>query len=231
MELTQILLWVVVISLTTLFGSWYARRYDRPDALIGLYIAFVTISNIVAVKIGAYDLGFETFFAPAASLIFPVTFLITDIVNEKFGRAETHRMIFLAFIAQVFTAVLIYLAISLPAAPFWTNQDAFSTLLGQVPRLILAGWVAFLISENLDAYVFAWFKQKTGGKYLWMRNAFSSLPSMLIDSVIFVVIAFSGVTPLMPLIIGVTVTKWLVGLIDIPFMYLNRWVLYRETYK
>ena len=227
MELSQIVLWILVISMTTLFGSWYARRYGRPDALIGLFVAFVAISNIVAVKIAAYDLGFGTYFAPAASLIFPVTFLVTDIVNEKFGRAETHRMIFIAFISQVILAAFVYLAISLPAAPFWTNQQAFEMLVGQVPRLMLAGWLAFLVSENLDAYVFAWLKKLTGGKHLWMRNAFSSLPAILIDSVIFVTLAFWGVAPVVPLIIGLTLTKWVVGLIDIPFMYLNRWVLYK----
>ncbi|OGD61561.1 hypothetical protein A3A71_04270 [Candidatus Berkelbacteria bacterium RIFCSPLOWO2_01_FULL_50_28] len=225
MTLPNILLWTLVISLTTIFGSWYARKYDKADAIIGLYVAFVVFSNIAAVKIASYDLGFTTYFATAASLIFPVTFLLTDIVNERFGRKETHRMIFIAFISQVFLAIFSYLVVSVPSAPFWTNQEALQSVIGMVPRIMVASWVAFLISENLDAYIFAWFKQKTGGKHLWARNVFSSIPSMLVDSVIFVVIAFGGVTPLMPLIIGVTVIKWLVGLVNIPFMYLNRSIL------
>ena len=227
MTLITILIWVVVISFTTIFGSWYAKKYNRSDALIALYVGFVLFSNIAAVKIASYDLGFSTFFAPAAALIFPVTFLLTDIVNEKFGRAETHRMILLAFASQVVVALFAYLTLSLPGAPFWTNEEAFKLIIGQVPRIMMASWIAFLISENFDAYVFAWFKKYTQGKHLWARNVFSSFPAMLLDSVVFAMIAFMGIIPIWPLILGVTATKWLVGLIDIPFMYLNRYVLYR----
>jgi uncharacterized integral membrane protein (TIGR00697 family) len=97
-----------------------------------------------------------------------------------------------------------------------------------VPRIVLASWVAFLASENIDAGLYAWFKRLTGGRHLWMRNAFSSLPSMSIDSVLFITIAFYGIMPVVPLIIGQLVTKWLVGMIDVPFMYLNRWIMYKD---
>lgn len=221
----QLILWIIVISLTTVLGSWYAKKYDRPDALIGLYIAFVAFSNIAATKIADYNFGATHFFAPAAAIIFPVTFLLTDIVNEKYGRAEVQRMIFIAFITQVIISAFTYLVVSLPSAPFWTNQAALQTILDQVPRITLASWAAFLVSENLDAYIFSWFKGATKDRHLWMRNAFSSLPSMLVDSLIFVTIAFAGNAPLWPLIIGVTATKWIVGLIDIPLMYLNKRIM------
>ena len=222
-----IVLWIVVISLTTLFGSWYARKYERPDALIALYVAFVLISNIIAYKIAAFDFGFVTFFATAATLVFSVTFLLTDIVNEKFGRKETQKMIFIAFATQVAVALFIWLAINLEPAPFWPDQEIFAKIIGFAPRIMLASWIAFLISENVDAYIFAWFKKVTNGRHLWMRNAFSSIPSMSLDTVIFVTIAFYGVQPLLPLITGVLVIKWLVGVVDIPFMYLNRIIMYK----
>ena len=224
----EIILWIIGVTLFTVLGSWYARKYNRPDALIGLYVAFIVFSNIVASKIGAFDLGFTTFYAPAAVIIFSVTFLMTDIVNEKFGRKETHKMILIAFFAQVAVSFFAWLILSLNSAPFWTNQSAFELILGQVPRLMIASWIAFLISENLDAYIFDWFKKLTKGKHLWIRNAFSSIPSMAVDSVLFVTIAFYGTQPILPLIIGLIVIKWLVGIIDIPFMYLNRWVMYKK---
>ena len=225
--LILILLWIIGITAFSLIGAWYARRYEKPDALIGLYVAFVLISNILAFKIAAFDLGFYTFFAPAAVLVFSVTFLMTDIVNEKFGRKETHKMIFVAFLTQVAATFFIYLAINFPSAPFWSEQEAFAKIFGFIPRVILASWVAFLISENFDAYIFAWFKKITDGKHLWMRNIFSSIPSMALDTIIFVVIAFYGIQPLLPLIIGVLVLKWIVGIVDIPFMYLNRAIMYK----
>ena len=175
----------------------------------------------------AFDFGFVTFFATAATLVFSVTFLLTDIVNEKFGRKETQKMIFIAFATQVAVALFIWLAINLEPAPFWPDQEIFAKIIGFAPRIMLASWIAFLISENVDAYIFAWFKKVTNGRHLWMRNAFSSIPSMSLDTVIFVTIAFYGVQPLLPLITGVLVIKWLVGVVDIPFMYLNRRIMYK----
>ena len=229
MNTLLILIWIVIITAFSLFGSWYARKYSKVDALIGLYVAFILISNIIAYKIAAFDFGFVTFFATAATLVFSVTFLMTDIVNEKFGRKETQKMIFIAFITQIAVAFFIWLAISLEPAPFWPDQEIFVKIIGFAPRIMLASWVAFLISENIDAYIFAWFKKITNGKHLWMRNAFSSIPAMALDTLIFVTIAFYGVQPLPPLIVGVVVIKWLVGVVDIPFMYLNRWVMYKKS--
>jgi queuosine precursor transporter len=90
---------------------------------------------------------------------------------------------------------------------------------------MLASWIAFLISENVDAIIFSWFKKLTNGKHLWARNVFSSIPAMALDTFIFVTIAFYATAPLLPLITGVLVLKWLVGIVDIPFMYLNRMIM------
>jgi len=220
-----ILLWILGVSVFSLFGAWYVRKYKKPDALIGLYVAVVLISNIIAYKIVDYNFGFVSFTASAASIVFAITFLLTDIVNEKFGRKETQRMIFIAFISQIAVTFFVWLSLSLPSSQFFTDNDAFVRILGFAPRIMFASWIAFLISENADAYIFAWFKKKTNGKQLWMRNVFSSLPSMALDSIIFVSIAFYGIVPLVPMITGVLVIKWIVGIIDIPFMYLSRRVM------
>jgi queuosine precursor transporter len=227
MQLIFILLWIILVTAFSLFGSWYARKYNKSDALIALYVAFVLVSNIIAYKVVAYDLGFATFFAIAATPIFSVTFLLNDIVNEKFGKKETQKMIFITFITQVVATFFIWMAIALPSAPFWQDQEIFTKIIGFAPRVMLASWVAFLLSENLDTYIFAWLKKLTKGKHLWARNIFSAIPAMALDTVIFVTIAFYGVQPLWPLILGVLVIKWLVGVIDIPFMYLNRWIMFK----
>ena len=98
-----------------------------------------------------------------------------------------------------------------------------------MPRIIAASWASFLISENVDAFTFSWFTAKTKGRHLWARNAFSSISAMTLDSAIFVTLAFYGVAPIVPLIVWQIVMKWLVALRDIPFMYLNRWVMYRSV--
>ncbi|MFA5051875.1 MAG: queuosine precursor transporter [Patescibacteria group bacterium] len=216
--------WIIGITCITFIGSWYARRYQRPDLLIALYVTFILIAQILAVKVSAFDLGFKTFFVPSGVLVFSVTFLITDIVNEKFGRKATHRMILIAFITQVAMVAFLWLGTKLTPAPFWGLQPAWEDIFGVVPRITLASWIAFLVSENADAFVFDWFKKITKGRQLWMRNVISTIPALLLDTLIFIPIAFGGQMPLWTLIVGQTTLKWLVGVVNIPFMYFNRWI-------
>jgi len=225
-ELALIVLWIIGITCFTLFGAWYARRFGRPDALIGLYVVFVAISQVMAAKIAEYDLAFITVTAPAAVLVYSVTYLFTDIVNERFGRREVHKMILIAFVTQVGLIFFLWLGTELTPAPFWDDQEAWESIISLVPRITLASWVAFLVSENFDAWVYDVFRKKTGGRHLWMRNVFSSIPALTIDTLLFISIAFWGKLPMGELIEGQFFTKWLVGLVNIPFMYFNRWVIF-----
>lgn len=225
MTLPLIALWICAVSATALGAAWYARQWGRPDALVALYVTLVITANLIAAKIVGFDLGVATFFAPAATIVFSVTFLLTDIVNERFGREETVRMVWIAVAAQALFLIFSHMALAAAGAPFFMAQEAFETVFAQVPRIAAAGLVTFLISETLDAYLFAWLRQWTAGRHLWMRNAFSSLPAMALDSALFVTLAFYGTMPILPLITGLIAVKWLVGIADIPFMYAARAVL------
>jgi uncharacterized integral membrane protein (TIGR00697 family) len=134
-------------------------------------------------------------------------------------------MILIAFVSQIAMVFFFWIGVKLQPAPFWTIQSTWEQIFNLVPRITIASWVAFIITENFDAYVFSWLKKLTKGKHLWTRNAFSSIPALFLDSLIFIPIAFLGVMPILPLIIGQTSVKWLVGLINIPFMYLNKSIL------
>jgi uncharacterized integral membrane protein (TIGR00697 family) len=227
MTLALTVIWSAAIALFAVGGATYVRRTGRSDAVLALYVTLAVASSIFASKTLVFDFGFAEFFAPGAVLIFSVTFLLTDIINEKFGKKEVYRMIFLGLLAQIAFLVFAYLVINASAAPFFTHQAAFEAVFGMVPRVVVAGLLAFAVSELLDANLYQWLRGLTGGKHLWMRNAFSSLPAMAIDSIVFVTFAFWGVMPLLPLVIGLTVTKWIVGIVDIPFMYLARAVMQR----
>lgn len=223
-----LILWAIGVTSFTLLGSLYARRFERSDLLVGLYVAFVLTAQILATKMAVFHLGVGSFTGPAGVIVFSVTFLLTDIVNERFGRRETQRMIFIAFVAQLAMAFFIWLGLQFESDPLWTAQgkhfDAIFTLL---PRITFASWIAFLISENIDAYLYAWMKKVTHERYLWLRNVVSTLPALAIDSVIFVSIAFWGAaTPLiLSAILGQVVIKWTIGIINIPFIYLNHFIL------
>ena len=164
---------------------------------------------------------------PAGIIAFSVTFLISDVINERFGRAEAVRVVYITACTQVVAFLVFLFALRAPAASWWTGQEAFASVIGTSFRIAVAGWVAFFVSETTDAYLFAWFKKLTGGRQVWMRSAFSSIPAMAVDSAVFVSLAFWGVAPLLPLVIGQAIAKWIAAIIDVPFLYLNRWVLYR----
>jgi uncharacterized integral membrane protein (TIGR00697 family) len=231
MDLIVIVVWIAVISALTLVGAYYARRSNRPDALVTLYTATIIVANLAASKIVEFDFGFTKLFAPVAVLFFSITFLLTDIVNEKFGRKETQKMIIIALFVQISVVIFSFLIVKSEPANFFTNQAAFEAIFGNVPRIMLASFIAFFISENADAYLFHWFRRLTKGKHLWMRNVFSSIPAMALDSILVVVIAFYGVLPIMPLIIGLTVIKWLAGIVDIPFMYMARAIIGKNSIR
>lgn len=217
---------ILVISIVPAVGAWWARRTNSSDLLFIIYATFAVLSQILASKIAFFDLGFTTATAPAAVLVFAVTFMITDIVNEKFGRRTTQRMIALTFGSQLIMVLFLLLADALPPAPFWQNQDAWKSVLLSVPRITLASWITFLVSENLDAFLFSHIRKVTKGRHLWARSVFSSIPALTVDTVLFISLAFAGTDlPLWQLMVGQFFAKWAVGILDIPFMYLNRYIL------
>ncbi|MHA2391027.1 MAG: queuosine precursor transporter [Promethearchaeota archaeon] len=225
------LIWVVVILISTVFISQYIKIKKREDVAIAFYVLFLAMSQILAAKIGDFSIGNFEITAPVAVLIFPFTFQITDMVNENFGQKATHRMIFIAFVTQIFMTVFVWFSIEISSASFWgfnfgsdpaEAQRFWANFLGSTLRITAASWIAFLITENLDALLFAKLKDYTKGKNLWMRNIFSDIPTLTLDSIIFVSIAFGGVFPIWSVIWGQILTKWFFGIIDTPFMYLSR---------
>ncbi len=220
--------WVGVVSAVSLGASWYARRFERVDALVGLYVVLSLTAQIAATKIMALTAWGMTLTVPAGIIAFSVTYLVSDIVNERFGRGEAVRMIFISLCTQGVAFLIFLFALLMPSPSWWGGQEAFASVVGLSLRVAIAGWVAFFFSETIDAYLFAWFKRLTGGRHVWMRSALSSLPAMVVDSLIFVVLAFGGIVPIAPLIVGQIIAKWFVGVIDVPFLYLNRAVLYRR---
>ena len=231
------LIWIVVIFVSTMLISQYIKMQNREDVAIALFVLFITMSQILAAKIGDFTVFNYQITAPVAVLIFPFTFQITDMVNENFGQKATHRMIFIAFITQIFMAIFIWFSIEVPAAPFWgfdwasdpiEAQQFWLNFFGSTVRITIASWISFIITENLDAILFAKLKKWTKGKNLWIRNVFSDIPTLALDSILFISIAFVGEFPLdviWMMIWGQMITKWFFGIIDTPFMYLSRGII------
>jgi uncharacterized integral membrane protein (TIGR00697 family) len=226
--------WIIAIFVATVLISQYIKMQKREDVAIAFFILFITMSQILAAKIGDFSIGDWVITAPVAVLIFPFTFQITDIVNENFGQKATHRMILIAFFTQIFMTIFIWFSIEVNAAFFWgfdfgsnptEAQQFWVIFLGSTVRITIASWISFIITENLDAILFAKIKKWTNGKNLWIRNTLSDIPTLALDSVLFVSIAFIGILDIPTLLSvmgGQILTKWFFGVIDTPFMYLSR---------
>lgn len=234
MLLILVIIWIIVIFLSTIFISQYTKMQDRSDVAIAFYVLFITLSQILAAKIGDFSVGPLQITAPVAVIIFPFTFQLTDMVNESFGRKEVYRMIGIAFITQILMTTFIWFSIIIDPAGYWgfdwgstpaESQAFWETFLGSSIRITVASWISFVITESLDAFIYSKIRKLTKGKHLWIRNVFSDVPMLALDSFIFVTIAFFGVMPLWDIIIGQILTKWFFGVIDTPFMYLSRGII------
>jgi len=219
------LLWLLTVASASILIAWHIRQHGTSDLALALYIVYITMAQILACKILTFDFGLFKVDAPAGVLIFPFTFQLIDIVNESFGKRVVRRIIVHAFVTQVFMVLFILMATVAIPASFWQAQKAWQEIMTLVPRIIVASWIAFLISQNLDALLFGWWRRLTEERHLWLRNVLSDVPSLAVDSFIFVFLAFYGRGPVLPLIIGQVVTKCIIGFIDAPFIYLSHYII------
>lgn len=154
-----------------------------------LFITCLLAANIVASKL--VMLG--PLVLPAAIIVFPVSYILADVLTEVWGYGAARRVIWLGFAGNALMVLVIALAGEIPPAPFWTGQAAYTEILGQAPRILLASFLAYLAGEFANAYVLAKLKLRTGGRWLWLRTIGSTLVGQGLDSVVFIGIAFAGV--------------------------------------
>jgi uncharacterized integral membrane protein (TIGR00697 family) len=156
-----------------------------------LFAACLLISNILAVKI----IMIGPWAAPAGVLIFPISYIIGDVVAEVWGYQKARLIIWAGFAVNLIAILFYSLSIVIPAAPFWSNQDAYATVLQYSPRIALASIVAYLFGSFINAYVMSRIKVLTAGKNFSFRAVVSTIAGEGIDSVIFMSIAFIGIIP------------------------------------
>ncbi|MEJ2067186.1 MAG: queuosine precursor transporter [Deltaproteobacteria bacterium] len=210
--------WIVSLTIVTYASAFIVKRFPEYGfaALVAFYTIYLGASQIMAIRIVEFDLGFHRFYAPASVFIFPFVAQAIDMINEVYGRNKAHLAIIIAFITQVLLVAFILMVNSLSPAPFFPYEEAWQKIFSLGIRITAASWVAFLICQNLDAYVFAWLKKKYERR-IWLRSITSDILDLTIDSVIFVTLAFGGIMPIVPLIIGQIVSKNIIGILDTPW--------------
>jgi uncharacterized integral membrane protein (TIGR00697 family) len=182
-----------------------ARHSNWFLLVAALFVTALIVSNIIAVKL----IDVAGFILPAAIIIFPVSYILGDVLTEVYGYARARQVIWLGFLCNLVAVVAIWIGGMLPAAGFWGGQEAYDAILGTVPRILAASFVAYLIGELVNAYVLARLKVAMEGRHLWVRTIGSTLVGQLLDSAIFITIAFAGVMPA-EVLVGAIVTQWLV---------------------
>jgi uncharacterized integral membrane protein (TIGR00697 family) len=174
-------------------------------AVVALFVTCLIISNVIAVKLAMV----QGLVLPAGIIVFPVSYLLADVLTEVYGYRAARRVLWLGFFCNLLAVAAIWIGGLLPAAPFWGGQAAYDQILGATPRILLASFAAYLVGEFANTMIMSKLKVAMAGRHLWARAIASTLVGQGLDSIVFITIAFSGMMPL-PILLGAIVTQWLI---------------------
>jgi uncharacterized integral membrane protein (TIGR00697 family) len=195
------------------------RGFKYLDVITGFFVAVLIISAIAdtkAITIGLLSFGGGTF-------LFPIAYIFGDILTEVYGFKRARKVIWIGFASEILMALVFILVGMAPASADWPFQKDYMNILGLAPRIVVASLIAYFVGEFINSVVLAKIKVATKGKYLWVRTIGSTVIGELIDTSLFMFIAFYGVFTL-PLIISIIISGYLlkvaVEIIFTPVTYL-----------
>ena len=204
--------------------------------LAGMFIASLVASNLIFQKFFYWNpFGWFRFEISVGILPYPITFLITDIISEIYGKKKANQVVVAGIVASVFSMTIIYLANIVPAidsSP--VNNETFSKVFGLSPIAVLASMMAYLLAQFIDIKIFHYWKKKTHGKHLWLRNNFSTFTSQFIDT--FTVVGLLCIFNVLPwsmfggLLLSGFLFKIVIAALDTPILYLLVY-LFRKTFN
>ena len=157
--------------------------------IVGVFVGLLLISNIGAVKL----IEFGPIITDGGVFLFPLVYIAGDILSEVYGFKAARKAIFVGFAMSILAALTFWLVQISPPAEAWGNQEAFESVLGFVPRIVLASVAGFLVGQLLNAWVLVKIKERTQEKALWLRLLSSTAVGEFADTIVFCTIAFYGV--------------------------------------
>ena len=196
-------------------------RFFGKTGLHALIVLSIILCNIQVLKT-VQLFGMTT---TLGNVIYASIFLTTDILGEFYGKEEAHKGVMLGFAALVIAAVYMQITLLYIPAPSDFIQPHLAAIFSFMPRVAVASLLAYFVSQFHDVWAFHFWKDKTGGRHLWLRNNASTLVSQLLDSVIFCAVAFLGVFPLsvwLQIMLTTYLLKAIMAIMDTPFIYLAR---------
>ncbi len=186
-----------------------------------LFAACLLVSNILASKI----MMVGPWSAPAGVLVFPLAYIINDVIAEVWGYRKARLIIWAGFGVNLLAVLFFSLGILATPAPFYGSQEAFSTVLGNTPRIVAASLLAYLVGSFLNAYIMSRFKVLTRGKGFSIRAVVSTLVGEGADSLIFITVAFAGIFPAGVLFTMVLTQAIIKTVYEIAVLPLTVWVV------
>ncbi len=207
--------------------------------LAALFITSLVVSNLIFQKFFywyPFDwevFGFSLFELSVGILPYPITFLITDIISEIFGKKSANQVVIAGIFASFFSIGILLVAGEVPAIETSPVDDAtFQKVFAMSPLAVLASMIAYLSAQFVDIRIYHFWKNLTKGKHLWLRNNFSTFASQIIDSTTVILLLCSfGLLPwelFWGLVVSSVIFKILVAAFDTPFLYLLVWIIRRE---
>lgn len=165
------------------------RSLHYYDIILAIFVAVLLISNLSATKLVAIG----PIITDGGALLFPLAYIFGDVLTEVYGYKYARRAIWTAFGAMVLAVGAFTIVRFMPAAPEYTDQAAFDSILGFFPRIVVASLAAFLVGSFVNSYILAKLKIKTKGKKLWLRLISSTFFGELLDTIVFGLVAFAGI--------------------------------------
>jgi len=151
----------------------------------------LVLSNIIAAKL----ITVKGLVLPAAVVLFPLTYILGDVLTEVYGFKKARLVIWTGFFCNLLMAAVFMVVVALPAPSFWDGEKAFAYVLGLTPRMVAASLLAYFIGEWSNAVILSRLKIRTAGRRLWMRTIGSTIVGEGLDTVIFITLAFAGSVP------------------------------------
>ncbi|WNZ21934.1 queuosine precursor transporter [Leptolyngbya sp. NK1-12] len=167
------------------------KSFRHLDTITALFVTVLLISNVASTKIVAF--GPLTF--DGGTILFPLSYIFGDILTEVYGYGRSRKVIWIGFCAALLMSLTFMIVGALPPAPDWPNQEAYEKILGLTPRIVIASLVAYFAGEFSNSFTLAKLKLITNGRQLWLRTIGSTLIGQVIDTALFILIAFTGVVP------------------------------------
>ncbi len=199
--------------------------------LAGIFIAALVSCNLIFQKFFSWTpFGLYTFEISVGILPYPVTFLVTDIISELYGKRKADQVVISGLIASVFVSLLVLLANAVPQTS-WSpvSNETFSTVFGLNGPAVFASMAAYLSAQFIDIRIFHFWKKKTNGRHLWLRNNGSTIASQLVDTgaVLLLLCSFDVIAweRFGGLLVNGFLFKMLIALLDTPLFYAAVWYL------